>query len=137
MGWTVTTDWFTGADPIAAGLHRGVYQIPDGRRYQDTAHTLYPHHATDKRFTIVLPEHPAMSVDDIETVIHESGHILYETLGLTRTVQAVSLYAEVNKREAFAEGFVRWVLPESEYEWWDRKGLTTDDASWYESIPFP
>lgn len=135
-GWTVPTDWFTGADPVSAGLHRGVYRIADGRRYQDTPHSLFPHHATDNRYTIVLPERPARSVDDIETIIHESGHILYESRALTRVVEPVSLYAETNEREAFAEGFVRWVLPESEYGWWDCKGLSADDASWYASLPY-
>ena len=131
----VRCDWFTGSDPIGPGLHNDEYAILDGRSYRDTAHTLYPRHSVDKRTTIVLPGRPVRSIDDIEVIIHEIGHVFdSEVRRIGRSIVPVSLYAETNQAEAFAEGFVRWILPVTAFSWWDCRPLDVDDLRWYESL---
>ena len=97
------THFLTGTDPIYAGLHN-YRKTNDGRSYRNTAHVIYPHHASDKRerTTVVLPE-----ADDADTyvIIHELGHCLDEILGFEHKALPLNNYAKTNRMEAFAEAF--------------------------------
>ena len=94
--------FFTGTDPIWAGLH-SIEMISDGRSYRNTAHVVYPFHqkhlpASMRATTVVLPipEHPIV-------VVHELGHVLDEALRFQYLAEPVTDYACTNRLEAFAE----------------------------------
>ena len=89
--------FFTGTDPIYAGLHS---YVDEGRSYRDTAHTCYPWHTTDKSLTIVLPE-----LEEPYVIIHELGHILDFLLGFGFNAIPINDYARTNREESFAESF--------------------------------
>lgn len=106
----VVADYFCGADPVFADLHRYT-AATYGRSYADTAHTVYdfhqPHRSRRNRTTtVVLP-----SVPSLDTVVHELGHVLHERLRFEPHARPVSWYAETDHREAFAEAFTSWLLP--------------------------
>lgn len=88
-----------GVDPVFAGLHG--YEI--GR-----AHCCYPYHLAgpaDRRVTtVVLPD----AWEGPATVVHELGHALHETIGLSHVAVPVTEYAATNHEEAFAEALVAW-----------------------------
>jgi len=119
--------WFL-RDPVFAGLH-SIADIADGRSYRDTGHTLYPWHIegpADRRLTtVVLPERPEGIQRDIETVIHEAGHVVDWMFGFERVMLPVSSCAETHQMEAFAEAFTEWVLPSSR-----DSALNPDDELW-------
>jgi hypothetical protein len=115
-------------DPIAAGLHSwerlDLGEFGTGS-YRQCAHVCYPAHierpAADRRTTIVLPK-----LVEPDTVIHEFGHALHETLDFETTVLVeVTAYAAYSTHEAFAEAFTAWVyarhttLRQPEWLWED------------------
>jgi hypothetical protein len=91
--------FFTGTDPIYAGLHSYV-DTGDKRSYRNTAHACYPWHTIDKSLTVVLPE-----VETPYVIIHELGHILDFFLGFRFNALPVNDYAKTDRGEAFAEAF--------------------------------
>lgn len=100
----------TGTDPVFAGLHEFV-NTKDSRAYAECAHVAYPQHQTkilrvDRRTTVVLPYQP-----DLETVVHEFGHVLHESVQFDHDAKPVSDYATMNTWEAFAEAFTSWLIP--------------------------
>ncbi len=127
--------WFL-RDPVFAGLHQ--YQdTPDGRSYSDTAHVVYPMHlrslpANRRLTTIVIPGRPRGTQDDIDTIIHEVGHVTDEMTGREHLCTPISTYAEANRAEAFAEAFAAWLIP----DYSDALGhaaLDEDDFLWFEA----
>lgn len=109
--------FFTGCDPIFAGLHN-FEVVDDGRSYRNTAHTMYPYHLEhrpiDERVsTIVLPD-LSITWCPIETIIHELGHVLHYIIGYEYQVEPVNEYAEKNALEAFAMSFETLFCPWSE-----------------------
>ena len=106
----VRTDWFCGADPLFADLHR-VQSASFGRSYRSTPHCVYPHHQlhrarADRRTTVALP-----SVETPDVVVHELGHVLHERLRWEPVARPVSWYAETDWCESFAESFASWLIP--------------------------
>ena len=103
-------DFLCGVDPRFVGLHR----FDDtfyGSSYGTTAHCAYPIHQepilpVDRVTTVVLP-----LLSTVETVIHELGHVLDESLGLAIEPQVSSEYAKSNRPECFAEAFTAFVSP--------------------------
>lgn len=103
-------DFFCGVDPVFAGLH-SYPDTPDGRSYKNTAHVAYPCHITAhadrRRTTLVLPTRREANW---ATILHEMGHVLDYRIGFSHTAKPVTPYAEKNRREAFAEAFVSWLV---------------------------
>ena len=135
----VECDWFTGADPVSAGLSPHT-TISDGRSYRDTAHTLYSWHATDRRTTIVLPGRTVDQLgnmpDPVGALVHEIGHVVDEAFGFDRIMEPVTSYAETDRSEAFAEAFARWLVPAWQHRWWESRSLAVDDVVWLKTM-FP
>lgn len=105
--------FFTGTDPIYAGLHRYT-DTDDGRSYRDIAHACYPWHIIDKSLTIILPTLESASP---YIVIHELGHILDYITHFNHNALPINDYAQTNRREAFAESFAAqyfWLGKEAE-----------------------
>lgn len=88
-----------GVDPVFAGLH--------GYEGHWRAHCCYPYHISgprDRRVTtVVLPV-----LEGPHVVVHELGHALHETIGLSHIAVPVTEYAATNHEEAFAEALVAW-----------------------------
>lgn len=102
--------FLTGTDPVYAGLH-SYEDTDDGRKYSETAHTVYEYHQTAlpkvlRRVTIVLPSLKDLG---IEPIIHELGHVFDHHLGFRHCANPINEYARMNRREAFAEAFTAWV----------------------------
>ena len=102
-------DWFTGTDPVWAGLHS--YDLTDDRRsYRTESHTVYPYHqriaVTLRSPTIVLPKPRRPAV-----LVHELGHILDFLLGFDHQANPLTAYAGRDRFEAFAEAFTAWCIP--------------------------
>lgn len=97
------------SDPLFAGLHR-YEQVPDGRSYRNTAHVAYPCHQTapHSQAIMILPPGSPVSPD---TIRHEFGHLLHETVDFWPHAAPVTEYAERDIWEAFAEAFAAWVNP--------------------------
>lgn len=108
------THFFTGTDPIFAGLHTDT-KIVDGRSYREIAQTLWPFHlhrpAADRWTTVVIPQWQGSRWWWPATVVHELGHVLDWQLGFTHHAEPVTDYATRNRYEAFAVAFAAWVLP--------------------------
>lgn len=101
-------DFFCGADPVFAGLHRYA-DSGSGRPYSQTAHVVYPFHQVglslaNRRTTVVMPV-----LEGPWTVAHELGHVLDEVTGFVHVAVPVTAYAQTNRREAFAEAFTAWL----------------------------
>ena len=114
-------DFFTGSDPIFAGL--GVSEFTeDGRSKRETSHCSYAHNQISlpkslRRTTVVLPE-PTSRLTPFD-IVHELGHVLHEFVGFDFDFKAVDTYAATNQYEAFAQIFVQWC-------WW---GETIDQEA--------
>jgi hypothetical protein len=94
-----------GVDPVFAGLHRWTEATFDGIgtvRYAETAHY------DPASATVVLPTYVSPAV-----VVHELGHALDFLTEPGLDPAPVTSYAATNRREAFAEAFLGWVLPEA------------------------
>lgn len=102
------THFFTGADPIYAGLFN-YGNTGDGRSYRNTVHVAYPYHqrlgADLRHTTVVLP-----SLQSLDVVVHELGHVLDECLGFSHIASPVTEYAKVDRGEALAEAFTSWLF---------------------------
>lgn len=108
------THFFTGTDPIFAGLHN-TEQANSGRSYRQTAHVMWPFHfdrpAADRHTTVVIPRWEGSRWWWPATVVHELGHALDWQLGFTHHAKPVNEYAHTNRYEAFAVAFAAWVMP--------------------------
>lgn len=111
------THFFTGTDPIYAGLilpdddtmRRYGYNFKNvAEVYRTSGSVSYAHIQTiyDKHTTVVLPQ--LLSID---YPIHELGHVLDEILGWEHIATPVTEYAKTNRLEAFAEAFTSWLIP--------------------------
>ena len=106
----VRVDWFCGADPLFADLHR-IEDASYGRSYRSTAHCVYAHHQehrarASRRTTIALP-----TVETPDVIVHELGHVLHERLRWEPVARPVTWYAGTDLFEAFAEAFTSWLIP--------------------------
>jgi len=112
------THFFTGTDPIYAGLIRE-HKIVDGRSYHDAWCVSYPEHlqqlsVKDQQTTITLASHspkgyPLLLLPML--IVHELGHVLHEMIGFEHDAEPITEYAELNRWEAFAEAFTAWLNP--------------------------
>lgn len=112
-----STHFFTGISPIYAGLLED-WKTKDGRSYHKVWCAAYSHHLERlpkkyRQTTIIMPEfHKGYSAMVLPMlVIHELGHVLDEILGFCHIALPVTKYAEVDRREAFAESFTSWLNP--------------------------
>lgn len=128
-------DFFTGSDPIYAGLFN-YEESDDGRSYRQEWCVAYPHHLTmqpkNKRKTTIvladlLPEHPKKLHPFL--IVHEVGHVLDYLLDFRFDFEAVTKYAQTNRMEAFADAFTLWVSPQ--YEEFYRVKRPVDDYMKY------
>ncbi len=131
MPMVVECDWFTGADPVFAGLNTFGADVADGRSYRDTAHMLAPYWSIDRRTSIVLPGRARDNKDAVRVVVHEMGHVVDEMLGRTRDTVPISSYAHVNRGESFAEAFAGWLVPDPE-----DLPVVPDDWMWFANLAF-
>lgn len=121
--------FLTGTDPLYVGLHRQEL-ASFGRTYRSIAHYVSPHYgATDGEVTIVLPV-PATP----ETIIHELGHALDETLGFAHSPAPVSRYAKVNRVESFAEAWTAWISERLGLPWLGYERPDPETAALFESL---
>jgi hypothetical protein len=106
----IQTDWFCGADPVFADLHR-FEEASYGRSYRSVSHCVHEHNQTHRpraarSTTVVLA-----AAEPPRTVVHELGHVLHARLDWQHVPRPVSWYAETNWYEAFAEAFTSWLIP--------------------------
>jgi len=121
----INPHFLVGVDPLFAGLHDFV-DASYGRSYRDTCHCAYPWHQTplaksQRHTTVVLNGEP-----DVDTVVHELGHVVHESLGFDHRAVPLSGYAQTNHHEAFAVAFTAWLIPDH----WSTVGIqdkTTND----------
>ncbi len=111
------THFFTGTDPIFAGLiipdienlKAWGYDIETAiNAYRNGACCSYAHnqHICKRQTTVILPK-----LRGIEYPIHELGHVLDEQMGWSHKAKPVTDYAKTNDMEAFAEAFASWLIP--------------------------
>jgi hypothetical protein len=109
-------------DPDFAGLTlhkwRGSVHPVSGRTYREVSHCLWPHHAVDKRATVVLYDKDEDYESQLTTAIHELGHVLHGQL-ISRLggwghadfkLEPCTEYAKTNVYEAFAEAFLTYCV---------------------------
>ena len=114
--------FFTGTDPIYAGLHDYINigddylaggEFSSEESYRNLCHVVYPSHQLVlpkmlRQTTVVLP-YLAPPV----AVIHELGHVLDETLDFSHLALPITEYAKISEAEAFAEALVGWLFEDS------------------------
>ena len=141
-------EWFL-RDPVFAGLHDCV-DTGDGRSYRDTAHVIYSEHlhslpAARRLTTVVIPDTPRDNQYDLDMLVHELGHVVDEMTGFDRDCTPIGSYAEGTRREAFAEAFTVWLIPDYVERWndayhaWPRQDIRLTDLDadahrWFEAI---
>lgn len=113
------THFFTGTDPIYAGLIANGKISPKGDSYHNTWCVSHQHHLTrfpvaNRQTTVTLSDHSPEGYPRLllpMLIVHELGHVLHEIIGFEHSAEPISKYARLNKWEAFAEAFTSWVDP--------------------------
>jgi hypothetical protein len=119
-------DFVVGADPGWIGLHRWTHS--NGVVLADSAHVAWCCHQAhlprgDRVPTVVLPDHEYVTV---AVVLHELGHVIDERIGFNRhDPDPVSMWARVNRYEAFAEAFELWIAPDLATAAWKKSDRDT------------
>ena len=132
--------WFLRNAVFAGVVNGGSYD--DGRSYGDTAAVWSPSSMlgpADRRLTtIILPTPPTGNPYvggrqyDIDTVVHELGHVMDRMTGFYRTCIPIGDYAATDLGEAFAEAFTAWLIPDY-VDRWGHDDLASDDFAWFEA----
>jgi len=126
-------------DPLFAGLHASEATEKHQRSYRVTPHVCYPSHLNgrpraERLLTLVLT-----GFDDYHgspfVAVHEFGHLLDYSTGLSHAAVAYCDYAATSRDEAYASAFTQWVwernpLPRAADQWQDSGGLDQSDR-WY------
>ena len=112
------THFFTGTDPIHAGLITD-HKSASGRSYRDTWCVSFQYHlkqfsVKDQQTTVTLTSlstkgYPLLLLPML--IVHELGHVLHEIIGFDHDAEPVTKYAELDRYEAFAEAFTAWLNP--------------------------
>ncbi len=138
--------WFL-RDPVFAGLIEDI-DVADGRSYGDTASVWVPGillgPADRQLTTVMIPERPDGNQYDIDTVVHELGHVVDWMTGHERGCVPIGEYAATDRHEGFAEAFTAWLIPDYARRWtdayraWPREdmalsNLDPDDFAWFEA----
>lgn len=120
-------NFFTGTDPVWAGLEQEYIEGPYGERHM--MHCSYPWHTTDRSTTIVVPtmRHPSGHFYKPWAIVHELGHVLDAQLEFKFTpIKPVTWYGETNRLESFAEFFAMYFLKDTVYRFDDQDTFHAD-----------
>jgi hypothetical protein len=88
--------------------------------------------------TIMLPEPPEGNPYvggrqyDIDTIVHELGHVADWMTGFDRICIPIGQYAAMDLHEGFAEAFTAWLIPDY-VDRWGHIDLDEDDFAWFEA----